>query len=391
MNRSPFRSNTYQFARPASQSPRIAPRRRGTKSSHSMFSDQRAQRRFPVGWIFLILLSVVLFIAAYSVIDNNIVRIENVQVTLPGMDKIYEGFTILHISDLHGKRFGSEQKQLATTLRNARYNAVCITGDMTGPDGDPHAFYELLDILDSSKPIFFIAGDEDPTAIIGEPHYTNDVLAEFILGAQRKGVIYLDAPQKIQYGGGTLWIVPESQLSLDLDAAEQRYRNQLRQDQEGGNSHLAGIKARERMLNYQLDVLERVRAARAEMTANDMHIALVHHPLRADFIRTLQSWMLSTGSSYARTLDLVLAGHYNGGQARLPFLGPIKVPENGGELPRSGWFPGDSRVHGLSQVAGVAQYINAGLGVSSAYTAPFRMFNSPRVALIRLTTSLTQQ
>ncbi len=391
MNRSPFRSNTYQFARPAPQSPRIAPRRRGAKYNHSMFSDQRAQHRFPVGWVFIVLLIVIFFIAAYSVIDNNIVRIESVQVTLPGMDKLYEGFTILHISDLHGKRFGTEQKQLAMTLRNARYNAVCITGDVTGPDGDPRAFYELLDILDAGKPIYFIAGDEDPTAVIGEPHYTNDVFADFILGAQRKGAIYLDAPQKVTYNGGTLWIVPESQLSLDLDAAEQRYRNQLRQDQEGGNAELAGIKARERMLNYQLDVLERVRTARAEMASGDMHIALVHHPLRAEFIRTLQSWMLSTGSSYARTLDLVLAGHYNGGQARLPFFGPIKVPENGGELPRGGWFPGDKRVHGLSQVAGVAQYINAGLGASGAYMIPFRMFNSPRVALIRLTTSLTPQ
>jgi hypothetical protein len=256
---------------------------------------------------------------------------------------------------------------------------------MTAPDGDPRAFYELLDVLDPTKPIYFIAGDDDPQALIGEPHYTTEVFADFIIGAQRKNAIYVDSPQQIPVNGKSIWIVPESQLSLDLDAAEQSYRNQMRRDQEGGNANLAGVKARERLLAYQLDVIDRVRAARVQMETGDLHIALVHHPLQADFLRTLQGW--DTGTTYTRTLGLVLAGHYNVGQVRLPFLGPVYVPDS--SLPRGGWFPGDRYVHGLRQVAGVAQFIGAGLGPSGAYSIPIRLFNSPKVALIKLTASLT--
>lgn len=366
------------------QPPRLGTRRRTGKSSHSMFSDQRIRRRFPAGWFFLLFSCIVASISLYTVIDNGILRIEHVNVTIPAMDRAFEGFTILHISDLHGKRFGPEQKQLAELLRNVRYNAVCITGDVTAPDGDPHAFYELLDALDPTKPVFFIAGDEDPSAIVSEPHYTNDVLAEFIVGAQRKGAIYVDTPQRISFGDKSVWMVPEAQLSLDLDAAEKKFREQLRADQMGGNAHLAGIKTRERMLYYQLDVIERTRTARAAMQPADLQIALAHHPLQADFIRELQG--VSASVSYARSLDLILVGHYNAGQVRLPFLGPIFVPDK--SLPRNGWFPGDANVHGLRQVAGIAQFINAGMGVSGAYNLPVRLFNGPKIALLKMTSSL---
>lgn len=367
------------------QPSRLNARRRTGKSSHSMFSDQRIRRRFPAGWFFLVFAFFIGSVALYTVVDNGILRIEHMDVTIPAMDRAFEGFSILHISDLHGKRFGTEQKQFADLLRNVQYNAVCITGDVTAPDGDPHAFYELLDVLDPTKPIYFIAGDEDPAAIVSEPHYTNDVLAEFIVGAQRKGAIYVDSPQRIPFGNKSIWIVPESQLSLDLDAAEKKFREQLRADQMGGNAHLAGIKVRERMLYYQLDVVERARTARDEMQPTDLQIALAHHPLQADFIRELQG--VTSSTSYARALDLILVGHYNGGQVRLPFLGPIFVPDK--SLPRGGWFPGDANVHGLKQVAGIAQFINAGTGVSGAYNLPVRLFNGPKIALLKMTSSLT--
>lgn len=391
MHRNTFYSNSYQPTRPASSSSRISARRAG-KSSHNMFSDQRAHRKFHAGWFFLVLIGLVMLLFLYAAVDGSIVRVEHVQVTIPGMDRAFEGYTILHISDLHGKRFGPAQRQLAEALSKARFNAVCISGDVTAPDGDPYAFYELLDILDPSKyPVFFTEGDDDPPALIGEPHYISDVFAEFITGAQRKGAIYLDAPREVSYNGKSIWFVPGSQLSLDLDNAEAQFRNQLKKDQEGGNANTPGIKARERLINYRLEVIERTRQAEAAMQTDGLRIALVHSPLRSDFIRTLQSagGTTSTGSAYARVLDLVLAGHYNGGQVRLPFLGPIYVP--GDDLPRGGWFPGDRRTQGLSQVSGIAQYISPGLGVSGAYSIPIRLFNSPKVTLLKLTSSLPLQ
>ncbi len=371
---------------PNTQPPRFSGRRRSSKSSYSMFSDQRTRKQFPTAWVLVGLLLFLLVVTAYNLIDSSIARVERVNVTMPGMESAFEGYTILHISDLHGKRFGPAQKQLLAAIHDARFDVVLITGDMVGPEGDPYPFYELLDGLPSNKPVYFIAGDEDPTPVIAEPHRTNDVFDEYIVTAQRKRAIYLDAPVRIKRGDKSLWILPESLLSLDLDAAERKYREQLLVDQMGGNADLPGIKARERMLMYQLDVVQRVRAAQEEMQQGDLHVALSHYPVRTDFLRDMQGWGDSENMRGQLRLDLILAGHLNAGQVRLPFVGPVYVPPVAGRA--GGWFRGDKGVHGLSQAAGVAQFINAGLGVSGAYNIPLRLFNAPRVALVTLTSAL---
>ena len=65
------------------------------------------------------------------------------RVTVPGLPASLENYRILHISDLHGLYFGAGQERLALALKNARYNAVCVTGDITGPDGDIGAGRDL--------------------------------------------------------------------------------------------------------------------------------------------------------------------------------------------------------------------------------------------------------
>ena len=75
----------------------------------------------------------------------------------------------------------------------------------------------------------------------------------------------------------------------------------------------------------------------------------------------------------------MLAGHYCGGQWRLPGKGAIYVPEYG-------WFPEDRLIQGLDYLSGLPQYISPGLGASDYY--PWqrgRVFNSPVVTLITLT------
>ena len=81
---------------------------------------------------------------------------------------------------------------------------------------------------------------------------------------------------------------------------------------------------------------------------------------------------------------LILAGHYNGGQWRLPFGGAIYVPE-------LGWFPDDEQVQGLSYLNGIPQYISPGLGSDPHYEhQPGRIFNTPVLTRIVLTRKATK-
>ena len=64
------------------------------------------------------------------------------------------------------------------------------------------------------------------------------------------------------------------------------------------------------------------------------------------------------------------------------------ISSDAGESP---WFPEDSRITGLSTVNGIPQYISPGLGPSAASgLPPIRLFNTPTVTVITLTSKLTQ-
>ena len=57
---------------------------------------------------------------------------------------------------------------------------------------------------------------------------------------------------------------------------------------------------------------------------------------------------------------------------------------------KGGFFPGDEGFTGLSIVKGYAVYISPGLGVSSYYPLPLRLFNRPAATLVRLTAQMTR-
>ena len=84
----------------------------------------------------------------------------------------------------------------------------------------------------------------------------------------------------------------------------------------------------------------------------------------------------------------MLAGHYNGGQIRIPFVGALKAPTSSG-FPRGGWLPDDKQIVGLSTIQGITQYISPGLGVSRAYPLPIRLFNTPTVTVLTLTSVMS--
>jgi uncharacterized protein len=86
-------------------------------------------------------------------------------------------------------------------------------------------------------------------------------------------------------------------------------------------------------------------------------IVITHYPMVAD--------ALSGGQA-----TLVLAGHSHGGQVRLPFIGPLYLPEGVG--------PYD---HGRFSTRSGPLYVSAGLGTSMV---PVRFNCRPEIAVIEL-------
>ena len=98
-----------------------------------------------------------------------------------------------------------------------------------------------------------------------------------------------------------------------------------------------------------------------------------------DYLKGMISWTGKESYFSVRYASLILAGHYNGGQWRIPWVWPVYVPE-------LGWFPKDSEVQGLTYLGDVPQYISPGLGSDPHYEhQPGRVYNPPVITKIILT------
>lgn len=326
-----------------------------------------APRRRPrIGrWLLLAIALLLIGIGIVTAFDNGRVVVRTQRVYVTDLPAALEGFAVLHISDLNGASFGPGQKQLANALKDRKYNAVCITGDMIGPRQDAFPFYELLAALDPTKPVYLIAGDSDPMAVGGQPAGYYTVLADWVLGAQTRGATYLGAPASLRVANATIWFTDALQLTVDLDAASAAY-----------------AAAATDVSTYYGEIVELTRQLRPQMKEEDLHIALSHKPIGGE---TLQRMLQTTGSdetSFVRTVDIFLAGSTVGGQWRLPFAGPVWS---------DGWFPDDALVRGYhyAGAASLVQNISAGLGTDPQNPLPgFRLFNTPEVTLLTFTAEM---
>ena len=344
-----------------------------------IFAPQRKRR----GCGFLLWLLILLIICLGGVLvvndsQNRTVKLEKQSVPVLGLAKDLEGFSILHISDLYGARLGEAQSLIASAIKSASYKAVCITGNMVGPSGDIQPFLDLLSLLDKSVPILFIPGDSDPSALYTTAHDSVSALAPYITAAQAAGAVYLDAPYKLTVGKATLWFSPESVFSMNAQTLISSCQGQLDTLNAAGSASTPDGAASVRAAEYRLDAAKRLQEARKSMKEGDLHIALSHIPLTYDYVRQLWDWQSSEGVSL-QNVTLALAGHFNGGQWRLPGLGAIHVPG-------LGFFPEDRQIVGLNRVSTITQYISPGLGSSDMYPyQPGRLFNPPTVTILKLT------
>jgi predicted MPP superfamily phosphohydrolase len=274
---------------------------------------------------------IVLFLTSiimYNILDNNRIKVITQIVAIDNLPSSFEGFTILHISDLHGKVFGKEQEKLINIVNNCNYDMIAITGDMKDKSNhNNEALLKLLGGIKNKEYIFYVSGNSD------DPYYNKKIKTETQAGIElkKKRCIFLDEPYPIKRGENTIWVCS---LYLNNDISKQPN----------------------------------------EISNKDIKIALSHFPLDKEGYDSASYIGLPN-------YDLVLAGHYHGGQWRVPIYGAVFIPN----VNKLEFFPKQSTVSGLMEYGNYKQYVTRGLGASSKYPfLKFRLFNTPEINLITL-------
>lgn len=216
--------------------------------------------------------------------ENHMLSVSRFRVESPKIPEPFNGYRILLLTDLHGRRFGKENERLLRRIEEEKPHAVAVTGDMIDRSVlDCGVFLRLAETLCKRYPVYYSLGNHE---LYLSPKDLNGFLARLrSYGANvldnRSAVLKKDGRRIFLYG-----------LSCPL-----AYFKETR-----------GISGHPRFGTEQMG------AALGACQRDEYSVLLAHNPL---FFDTYAAW----------GADLTLSGHVHGGMVRLPFLGGLLSPE----------------------------------------------------------------
>ena len=263
--------------------------------------------------------------AGWMFVDNRMLSVDKPEVKVKGLPAAFDGKKILHLSDLHRKRYGDRFNNLINTCAFLKPDYVFFTGDvMTRHETDLSPKLVFMKRLMSLGPVYFVPGNHETGAPDGRGHRLCREIEE--LGVH----MLINRSEKITAGGESVNI-----YGVELPA-----------------THYYSDRGFRDLTPVTADML---REYVGEPEQGRTNILLAHDPLPFE--------------AYAEWgADLVFSGHIHGGIIRLPFVGGLLSPERK-------FFPKYSK--GLYKSGDSQIVVSAGLG-------KFRMMNPSHILLVTL-------
>ena len=273
-----------------------------------------------------VIIILIFLIIMFCYYENNVFDITKFKISANVNNKI----RIVHLSDLHSKEFGKDNKRLKNIILKQKPNIVVTTGDMI--DSNLRKMDEIINFLaELNKEVYLVY-------IPGNNEMRTEKINEILYKINLNEVIVLDNNIKeININNNKIFIL--GLVENRIDEGESFY--------EKANSRYFYNKS-----NLLFNELE---------SKNGIKIILSHYP---------ENFAAIGEKSYNKyNFNIMFSGHAHGGQFILPFIGGLFAPGQG-ILPK--YYRG---IHGEKNKL----IISRGLGNSGF---PLRLFNRPEVIVV---------
>ncbi|SDB05475.1 hypothetical protein SAMN02910317_00213 [Ruminococcaceae bacterium FB2012] len=261
--------------------------------------------------------------AGWVFIQNRWLTTDKYEVTVPGLPKEFDGKKILHLSDLHKKRYGDGFNNLINSCRFLDPDYIFFTGDLFSRDEtnlDPKIL--LMQRLMKIAPVYYVLGNHEGDA--------PDRALVLSTKLSEEGIHVLNSrTERIELDGAhinvTGAVLPQTHY------------------------HCEGYS------NRTVITPELLKGLVGSPEKGTVTFLLAHDPLP---FRAYAEW----------GADLTFSGHVHGGIVRLPFIGGVLSPERK-------FFPEYSK--GVYRLGDSQMVVSAGLG-------KFRLHNPSQIILVTL-------
>lgn len=264
--------------------------------------------------------------AVYTVFpENHMLRTSKIKIVSERLPAAFNGFSIVQIADLHGCRFGRENRRLLEMVDAEKPDLVVMTGDTVDRKlKDYSSVFRFAKALCGKYPVSCVFGNH-------EQELCGPRRREFVAGLCAQGVHMLDnEAEKLERGGASVTL-------CGVRVPLRYYR---------WNRH------GKRRPKFDEKEMERLLGTRGP----EYTILLAHNPL---FFESYAAW----------GADLTLCGHIHGGMVRLPRLGGLLSPERN-------FFPRYS--------AGLYRIGDRSMAVSCGLSKGPRINNPPEIVSLTL-------
>ncbi len=272
-----------------------------------------------------IITTLILLMLAFCYWQNNSIVVSSHFYSNERIPSQFDGFKIVHISDLHNKKFGESQRRLLNKIEKANPDIIVITGDL-----------------------------------IDRRRYNLEIAMEFINGAIKIAPIYY-VPGNHEAWSGKYEHIRENLNMAGVNVLEDTSLNLQKGDEA---ISIIGVRDPDFLTSSYMQGTEvsSLEETLKEYSKEDSFKILLSH--RPELINLYSKY----------NLNLVFTGHAHGGQFRIPFVGGLVAPDQG-------FFP--KYTSGCAKEGDTSMYISRGLGNS---IVPIRIFNRPEIVLVTLST-----
>lgn len=121
-------------------------------------APRRPRRR---GRRFVLALLLLAALALFFWWQQNGIRTQTVDVTAPGLPAAFDGLRIVHLSDVHGKEFGTGNETLLEKVASLQPDLIAITGDLIDQESQLEMVPALAEGLAAIAPTYYVTGNHE--------------------------------------------------------------------------------------------------------------------------------------------------------------------------------------------------------------------------------------
>lgn len=273
-----------------------------------------------------IAIAVVAVILVIIIVENLRISVSRYRVTCRGLSKNFKGFRIVHLSDLHSKRFGKNYGRLTELIIPLHPDLIFFTGDLISRnEHDISKKISLMESLMKIAPVYYSIGNHETD--------NQETTARLIKAIKKLGVtVLINSKATIERNNDRIDI---------YGLALERYFY---------------VDTNDKFVNLPPVMNADVNELLGKNNGGNFSILLTHTPLPFE---EYEKW----------GADLIFAGHMHGGVVRIPFT------HKGMLSPERKFFP--EYTEGVFRKFGANMIVSRGLG-------KFRLFNPSEIVLVSL-------